>query len=453
MAIPVSCGPPRQDELAATAKKQKKKATGPGNCDDASRSPEPVQPRAEGGPPPPPRNAQEAATAQIKKRPGPVQADKEESSFSQASAAARSPEATAAAACCKIQAKDSGDLEPKNRIQPAAAVSTSAKKSEGDEAQEAAASTSAKRSEEDRIKKDGAPTSEASWVCNFLARPWLQLRRLEGPGFLSKNSLLKHLFECCGLVDLVTSETSGPGFQVPQKDLKILHVSDERTLISEAKTYYKIEESLAKELSKLYSSFRVVRGDGECFYRSFIYSYLELVIENDDQSEENRLLCALENVSIACMDVDWLYDDFSKSYMAFKELVEKVKNWKSETRAVLRMLLLSYFGDYKETEAIFSFLRMSSATWLLTHPEFSAFFTTEDGTTLEEHCRSEVIRSRSFADHIAISALSDALGIQIQIFSFPIRKNIYSASSGESSAVPVVSLVFTGIHYDILYPI
>ncbi|CAN6170610.1 unnamed protein product [Urochloa humidicola] len=434
MAIPVSCGPPQQDELAAAAAKKQNKAR-PGNCDDdASRSPEPVQPPAQGGgPPPPPRNAQEAASAQIKKRPGPVQADKEESSVSEASAAARSPEATAAAPCCKIQAKDSGDLEPKNRIQPAAAASTSAKKSE-----------------EDRIKKDGVPTSEASWVCNFLARPWLQLRRLEGPAFLPKKiSLLKHLFECCGLVDLVTSE----GLKVPHEDLKILHVSDKRTLISEAKTYYKIKESLAEELSEFYSSFRVVHGDGECFYRSFIYSYLELILENGDQSEENRLLRALENVSIACMDVEWLYDDFCESYMAFKELVEKVKNWKSETRAVRRMLLLSYFGDYKETEAIFSFLRMSSAGWLLTHPELAAFFTAEDGTTLEEHCRSQIIRSRSFADHIAISALSDALGIQIQIFSFPIGRNIYSAPFGESSAVPVVSLVFTGIHYDILYPI
>lgn len=174
------------------------------------------------------------------------------------------------------------------------------------------------------------------------------------------------------------------------------------------------------------------------------------------------------------------------------------------------MLLLSYFRDYRETEEsktnlrciflirqnlfdkfsspppVFSFLRISSAGWLLTHPELSVFFAPEDGTTLEEvlflhssifcarkglpfdanylpsdmllwyqHCQSQIIRSRSFADHLAISALSDALGIQIQIFSFCIGDNICTAPSGESNAVavPLVSIVFTGIHYDILYPI
>jgi hypothetical protein len=50
------------------------------------------------------------------------------------------------------------------------------------------------------------------------------------------------------------------------------------TLVCEAKGYYKIKGSVAKKLSKFYSSFRAVLGDGECFYRSFIYSYLVIFL-------------------------------------------------------------------------------------------------------------------------------------------------------------------------------
>lgn len=38
----------------------------------------------------------------------------------------------------------------------------------------------------------------------------------------------------------------------------------------------------------------------------------ELVLDDDDTSEENRLLYAIENVSSACMTLQWLYGDFYK---------------------------------------------------------------------------------------------------------------------------------------------
>ncbi|PAN04835.1 hypothetical protein PAHAL_1G095500 [Panicum hallii] len=107
-------------------------------------------------------------------------------------------------------------------------------------------------------------------VWNFISQPWMQQRRRpEGPDFSwNKTSFLNRLFECCGLVDLIIG-----------KDLKLPHVNEQRTPISEAKGHYKIKESVMKELSELYSSFRVVLGEGECFYRSFIYFLKDTTLE------------------------------------------------------------------------------------------------------------------------------------------------------------------------------
>lgn len=271
MAIPVSCGP--QQEKPATKKQQQKKATRPGNY-DAKRS-EPIvvkPPPAERGrgPPSPSRNgpAQEAASGrsattdhQTKKRPEPIQVAKnppEPASFPiarspeyQATAAAsasnapscknptrdgkikesrvegakncgapnaaygttdsgdlepKNPLQSAAAALCKNPTRDgvecsknchtpnaaaglsdSGDLEPKNRLQTAAAASS--KKTEEDEGQEedpaaAVASDSGEiefcaPSGKEHTKDEEATsvrTSEA-WVWSLFSRPWLEQSR------------------------------------------------------------------------------------------------------------------------------------------------------------------------------------------------------------------------------------------------------------------------------------
>ncbi|CAN6344882.1 unnamed protein product [Urochloa humidicola] len=459
-----------------------------------TRSKPAVKPPAERrGGPPLPGPAQEAAADRLatttdrqpKKCPEPVQAAKKPSDSGSAAASSSSPapeyqEAAAAAAPCKNLTRDGNakelrvegakkcDLEPKKRLQATAApdpgeldsrirlqatavdaASPSGKKSvEEDPAPAACAPSDNQRTkkgeEETRVR-----TSEASWVWNFFRRPWLQQRRLEGPDFLrKKTSPISRLFECCGLVDVIVSQD----FKVSPEDFKDLHVKDKRT-ISQAKCYFNITTSVADKLSELYSSFRVVLGDGECFYRSFIYSYLELVLENDDYSEEDRLLSAIEEVSSGCMGLEWLYDDFYKPCTAFRELVQKVKSWKTETRAVRRTLLLAYFGDYKETEDILTFLRVTSASWILTHQaEFSAFYVVEDGMTLEQHCRAKIIKSRSYADHLAITALSHALGIPIRIFCLRTGTIQDMNHSVESTSIPTVSLAYTGIHYDILYP-
>ncbi|XP_044966142.1 uncharacterized protein LOC123426388 [Hordeum vulgare subsp. vulgare] len=81
----------------------------------------------------------------------------------------------------------------------------------------------------------------------------------------------------------------------------------------------------------VYSEFRPVTGDGDCFYRSFIFSYLEQVLDRQDTLEEHRLLDAVKRVSLQHADLRWT-SEFPRSYRAFKKLIKKVKRWKRHGR-------------------------------------------------------------------------------------------------------------------------
>ncbi|CAO1944050.1 unnamed protein product [Urochloa humidicola] len=84
----------------------------------------------------------------------------------------------------------------------------------------------------------------------------------------------------------------------------------------------------ALNLQHVYSGFRPVIGDGECFYRSFIFNYLEQVLDRQDIHEEGRLLVAAEEVATQHARLGWV-DEFSRSHREFKVLIEKVMRWKT----------------------------------------------------------------------------------------------------------------------------
>ncbi|XP_021315948.1 uncharacterized protein LOC8056799 [Sorghum bicolor] len=74
-----------------------------------------------------------------------------------------------------------------------------------------------------------------------------------------------------------------------------------------------IFHSNALNLRRAYSEFRPVHGDGECFYRSFIFSYFEQVLDRQDTHEEHRLLAAVKGVARHHARLGWT-SEFSSRY-------------------------------------------------------------------------------------------------------------------------------------------
>ncbi|KAK1692102.1 hypothetical protein QYE76_008799 [Lolium multiflorum] len=93
------------------------------------------------------------------------------------------------------------------------------------------------------------------------------------------------------------------------------HVGHQTNPIAEVFDYYRVPEDMAICLNlDAYLRFRPVYGDGECFYRSFIFSYLEQVLDRQDTHEEHRLLDTIKRVSTQHKNLGWTSSGFRRSY-------------------------------------------------------------------------------------------------------------------------------------------
>ncbi|CAN6244467.1 unnamed protein product [Urochloa humidicola] len=235
----------------------------------------------------------------------------------------------------------------------------------------------------------------------------------------------------------------------------------------------------ALNLQRVYSGFRPVVGDGECFYRSFIFNYLEQVLDRQDTHEERRLLVAAEEVATQHARLGWV-DEFSRSHREFKELIEKVMGWKTNRWNVptvnshRKRKLLKYFNRYHGRNDIYVFLRFVAAIWMCSHSdEFTPLVMPEfekgGYTTLTDWCRNEVIREKIMTDHIQIVALVRALGVPLRVENLlrGFGEDLHTVQGSQDNMprsicwprhhqevheVPRVILLYMNHHYDIIYP-
>lgn len=77
-----------------------------------------------------------------------------------------------------------------------------------------------------------------------------------------------------------------------------------------------------KYLSHHYSEFRPVHRDEECFYRSFIFSYLEQVVDSIGTREEDRLLAAVRALATKAENLQWA-SEFSQKHKEIHTIVSQ----------------------------------------------------------------------------------------------------------------------------------
>jgi ubiquitin thioesterase protein OTUB1 len=66
-------------------------------------------------------------------------------------------------------------------------------------------------------------------------------------------------------------------------------------------------------LGEQYDALRRTRGDGNCFYRSFMFSYLEHILETQDKAEVERILKKIEQCKKTLADlgyIEFTFEDF-----------------------------------------------------------------------------------------------------------------------------------------------
>lgn len=186
-------------------------------------------------------------------------------------------------------------------------------------------------------------------------------------------------------------------------------------LVKEYPNKYRIREMI-KILSQHYVLFRRTRRDGNCFYRAFLFSYLENLGQmQDSQAEATRLMerVAMYRENFCRLKWDMAYflnpeEYFSSVVSEFNDLVNSVANGGSSDKLYKRSLqeIISL--------RILSLLRLLTETEIRTREEdYRAFCPA--GVSVFQYCWTNVRPMDVEVLTLPMRALTYALGIPLRV--------------------------------------
>jgi len=195
-----------------------------------------------------------------------------------------------------------------------------------------------------------------------------------------------------------------------------------------------------------YSGLRRVRGDGNCFFRAFMFRYFEVLLS--DRTERERALevvkSSLEYLLIAG------YESVSiESFVEFTE--DMLENLEKMSLADLEEV----FSDEGESDYLVWFARLVSAGFLKSNADRFVPFLPFDFVTVQDFCAKEVEPMGKECEQLQIIALSEYLGVRVQIEYLDsgdsATTSTHTFGPEESSDDISICLLYRPSHYDILY--
>ncbi|KAM3135236.1 OTU domain [Paramecium bursaria] len=197
---------------------------------------------------------------------------------------------------------------------------------------------------------------------------------------------------------------------------------------------YQNDSELQKQLEELLMGYQNVRGDGNCFYTAFMFSFLQLL--KRDQQLKNKLLNKISEVKPIQLCVNNQQVPLSMTQFLLKEFVQYVsiincrdikndflqKYVQIQSVVFLRCLLLNQWENYKDLSSEYDQSINQLVDW---------------GVECNEN-------------ELAIKILNEHFEIQILLFYFQpdrIRTNLYGIENKSC-----ISLIFRQGHYCIAIP-
>jgi ubiquitin thioesterase protein OTUB1 len=243
-----------------------------------------------------------------------------------------------------------------------------------------------------------------------------------------------------------------------------------------------------RDLAERYSHIRTIRGDGNCYYRAFLYSLLEQQFEKTNDIEGRRLWDYFQNQSWKDI-LSMGYDEMALEIF-HDEIVELVQRVLVATGASVGgggvdtasttpsspPFTAASFHDAMNKENDVSdyatwYLRVVTATHLKRDPErFYPFClqmaaAQDDGVVVADvaqFCAKYIEPMGQECEHVQVLALAEAVGVLVRIEYLDGRPSSSSNSSveplvhahtfGPETSATKLTLLYRPGHYDILYP-
>ncbi|KAM3705880.1 hypothetical protein ACB098_03G110700 [Castanea mollissima] len=223
-----------------------------------------------------------------------------------------------------------------------------------------------------------------------------------------------------------------------------------------------------KVLGEKYAAIRRTRGDGNCFFRSFMFSYLEHILESQDQAEVDRAKSNVEQCRKTLQSLGYADFTFEDFFALFLEQLESVLQGNGTSISQEELLLRS--RDQSISDYVVMFFRFVTSGEIRKRSEFfEPFIMGLTNATVEQFCKSSVEPMGEESDHVHITALSDALGVPIRVVYLdrsscdsagvsvnhhdfiPAVGGLPNASGSTETVSPFITLLYRPGHYDILY--
>jgi len=238
--------------------------------------------------------------------------------------------------------------------------------------------------------------------------------------------------------DLLEKETSQQPFIGEKEPLT--------TLIEEYQNANGFREKI-QNLTQKYSSIRRVRRDGNCFYRAFLFSYLNHLLEFKNKEEISRILKFIQESFPMLLNLGYPEISIESFYEILLEQIELIRDDKHNSKT-----LLESFCDYGISNALVVYMRLLTALSLQQNEELYSPFL-ENGQTIKQFCSSEVEPMAKEADHLKIDALTKIFDIGLALEYLDLSPgNVCKFHQFLPDKPQKVVMLYRPGHYDIIYP-
>ncbi|KAJ7436755.1 cysteine proteinase [Mycena galericulata] len=252
--------------------------------------------------------------------------------------------------------------------------------------------------------------------------------------------------------------------EIAQLTEKMLHDPSARTkLIAEITPisalraeYLDGSQSVVRQIDWLqahgYTQFRRAARDGNCFYRSVAFSYLDRLLHAPDipaAVQRFRAVLASKELGLTLAFEDEIHKEFSEQLLTLMQLIEDFGIALTTEDLLERVLEVSDYVSY--------YFRLLASAEIRTNPEPYRDFIDLD---IVAFCQSQVEAVDSEADHIPMMALCNALRITLKLATLSSHVQgavqeadvftVISPDDAMDKHLPPILLLFRPGHYDIL---
>lgn len=207
-------------------------------------------------------------------------------------------------------------------------------------------------------------------------------------------------------------------------------------------------------LAATHSSYRPVKGDGQCGWRATVYSYFEKLLLSGDialvQQEKVRIQTFEDTMKMVGIDYDIIVDMFDYTWELFDKIMQAVQHHNLSEHVVLEDMN----DEIKSNSIVYHFKMMTSAFMQLRADQYEPFLE----MSIAEYRVARIDPSNQEIDQVGLQALTDAIispsGFALEVLyldrSYGEEVTPHSFSENMQGA-PAIRLLYRPGHYDIIY--